>query len=105
MKSAGAVLLRMMCLAGAGVFAVLLVSLAMPGHRMEPWVSTQPQNLAFVTGLNHCHAAARRYRDFDTPIPPECATSPWNARVNPPPPGDDDAPPPPGDAPPPPAVP
>jgi hypothetical protein len=76
--------------------AVLIVGPALPEHRIEPWVSTQPQNLAFVTGLNHCHAAARRLRDFGTPIPPECANSGWNAYVNPPPPGED---PPPDDGP------
>jgi hypothetical protein len=89
--AAGAV--GMAVLAGAP----LIVSSALPGHRIEPWVSTQPQNLAFVTGLNHCHAAARRLRDFATPIPPECVNSGWNAIVNPPPPGEN--PPPPDDDP------
>lgn len=77
--------------------AVLIVGPALSGRRIEPWDSTQPQNPAFVTGLNHCHAAARRKRDFDTPIPPECVSSGWNAIVNPPPPGD--TPPPPDDDP------
>jgi hypothetical protein len=75
--------------------AVLIVGPALPGHRIEPWVSTQPENLAFVTGF-HCNAAAKRQRDFGTPIPPECANSRWNAILNPPPPGED---PPPDDGP------
>ncbi len=30
--------------------AVLIVAPALPGHRVKPWFSTQPQNLASVTG-------------------------------------------------------
>ena len=93
--AAGAV--DMAALAGA----VLIVAPALPGHRIEPWVSTQPQNLAFVTGF-HCKLAADRHRDFGTPIPPECANSRWNPTIDPPPgdaPPPDDAPPPPGQQP------
>jgi hypothetical protein len=72
---------------------ILAASITAPATaHADPWFSTPPQNRAFVTGLNHCHAAARRLRDFGTPIPLECANSGWNAIVNPPPPGD--APPP-----------
>jgi hypothetical protein len=38
--------------------AVLIVGPALPGHRIELWVSTQPQNLAFITGFC-CKASAR----------------------------------------------
>jgi hypothetical protein len=79
-------------LTGMAALAMLIIDPALPGHRIEPWVSTPPQDLAFVTGF-HCKLAADRQRDFGTPIPPECANSRWNAIINPPPPGD--APPPP----------
>jgi hypothetical protein len=56
--------------AGAAALALLIAGPALAGHRIESWVSTPPRNLAFVTGF-HCNAAAKRERDFGTPIPPE----------------------------------
>jgi hypothetical protein len=96
MKTAVRAILLATSLAGVAAPVALIVGPALPGHRIEPWVSKQPQNLAFVTGF-HCNASAKRQRDFGTPIPSECANSRWNAIINPPP---GDAPPPPDDAPP-----
>jgi hypothetical protein len=101
MKTAVRAILLAASLAGVAAPVALIVGAALPGHRIEPWVSTQAQNLAFVTGF-HCKLAADRHRDFGTPIPPECANSRWNPTIDPPPgdaPPPDDAPPPPGQQP------
>jgi hypothetical protein len=83
MKTAAKAILLATSLAGVAAPVALIVDQALPGHHLESWISTQPQ-----TGPSYCHLAARHYRDFGTPIPPECANSGWNAIVNPPPPGD-----------------
>jgi hypothetical protein len=87
MATAARAILLAASLAGVAAPIALIVGPALPGHRVEPWVSKQPQNLAFVTGF-HCKLAADRQRDFGTPIPPECANSRWNPINNPPPPND-----------------
>jgi hypothetical protein len=94
MKAAAAVLLRMMCIAGAGVFAVLIFSLAMPGHVVASWISPEPQIQA--TGIGECNKAARLYRiNPDTVIPPGCVGRGGFKGLLPPP---GDNPPPPDDA-------
>ena len=86
MKSAAAAMILAVTLAGLTSSAALIVGPALPGHRTEPWVSTQPQNLAFVTGFR-CNAAAKRQRDIGTPVPPGCVNrAGFNGLL--PPPGD-----------------
>jgi hypothetical protein len=94
MKTAAKAILLATSLAGVAAPVALIVDQALPGRRIESWISTQPQ-----TGPSHCHKAARHRRDDpDYQIPPECANSMWNDIVSPPP---GEAPPSPVDAPPP----